>query len=109
MGTYIEEIGFPLGEQEARNRIEKWRTRDGKDFKLEKKGPNWLHIKYKTMHFVITLQPNSIRFEAWVGGITKYSIDSKATVGAIARREGWNVYMTLRNILTEGIELGSII
>lgn len=108
MGTYVEDIDFPLGEEEARNRIEKWRAGDGKDFKLVKKGANWIQIKHKTMHFTITFQPNSIGIEGWVGGFTKYSIDPKAIVGAIARREGWKVYTTLKNALTEGIEPSTI-
>ena len=97
MGTYIEEIAFPLGEEEARVRINKWRENAGKDFKLLKKGSDWILIKHKTMHFHITFLSESVKIEGWVGGFTKYSVDPKAIVGGIARRQGWSVYETLRD------------
>ncbi len=102
MGTYIEEIPFPFDELEAKHRIERWRLGAGKHFKLQEKGPNWLLIKHKTMHFIITLEPYRIGIEAWVGEMPKYSISPNAIVGAIARREGWRVYMTLKDALLEG-------
>ncbi|MFW9908401.1 MAG: hypothetical protein ACFFEF_07485 [Candidatus Thorarchaeota archaeon] len=96
MGTYIEEIPFPYGEEDARIRINKWRENHGKDFKLEKRGSNWILIKHKTMHFIITFLPEVVKIEGWVGGVTKYSISPDAFVGAYARRKGWKVYETLR-------------
>lgn len=100
MGTYIEEIPFPLGEEEARARINKWREEQGKGFKLQKKGSDWILIKHKTMHFHITFLSESVKIEGWVGGFTKYSVDPKAVVGGIARRKGWSVYETLRDSFT---------
>ncbi len=100
MGTYIEEIPFPAGPEVAKNRVTKWREVHGNDFKLVEKGDDWIHISHKTMHFVLTFLLGTIRFEGWVGGVTKYSISPKAFVGAIARREGWSVYQTLRSTLT---------
>lgn len=103
MGTYIEEIPFPLGIEEARKRIDKWREIHGTNFKLVKKGENWIHIKHKTLQFIITFLPDTVKIEGWVGGITKYSIDASAVVGAIARRKGWSVYETLKTALIDGV------
>ncbi len=100
MGTYVEEIPIPYNVEEARQRIDKWRLDQGKEFKLVKKRDNWIRIKWKTLNFVITFMHQNIRIEGWVGGITKYSIDEKAIVGAIARRRGWSVYQTLKSALT---------
>jgi hypothetical protein len=109
MGTYIEDIPFLLGEEEAKNRIEIWRLAEGNDFKLKDKGPDWLLIKHKTMHFVITVHHDRIRIEAVVGEWPTYSISPSAFVGAIARREGWKVYTTLKNAILKGIEPDAII
>ena len=106
MGTYIEDIYFPLGDDEARKRIDVWREDKGKKFKLKKKGSNFIEISYETIHFVITLIPDYVRIEAWVGGFKKYEISPTAIYGLIGRRQGWKVYSELREIISEGIEPG---
>jgi hypothetical protein len=108
MGTYVEEIYTPYGAIEARARINRWKDGAGKGFKLVKSGGNSLTIEHKTMHFVLTLLESKVKVQAWVGGLTKYSISPNAVVGAIARRQGWRYFETLKSVLTEGVTTGSV-
>ncbi len=108
MGTYVEDIYFPLGNSEAIRRVNKWHEGEGKDFKVLNKGENHIEIRHKTLHITITLIPDHVRIEAWVGGITKYSIAPDVIVGALARRQGWKEYQTLKQVLASGIEPGSL-
>ncbi|RDE17097.1 MAG: hypothetical protein C4K47_00040 [Candidatus Thorarchaeota archaeon] len=108
MGTYVENIHFPLGASEAIRRVNKWHESEGKDFKVLEKSENHIEIRHKTLHIIITLIPDHLRIEAWVGGITKYSIAPDVIVGALARRQGWKEYQTLKQVLISGIEPRSL-
>ncbi|RLI62409.1 MAG: hypothetical protein DRO93_01265 [Candidatus Thorarchaeota archaeon] len=99
MGTYVEEIPFSRGEARARECLGKWEQDQGLKFELVKKGDYWVHIRHKTLHFVITFLPNAVRVEGWVQDIVKYSLSPKAIVGLFARRKGWRIYQTLKSAL----------
>lgn len=109
MGTYVEEIYTPYGAVEARARINRWKDAEGKGFKLVKTDGSSLTIGYKTMHFILTILQDKVRVEGWVGGFTKYSISPSAIAGAIARREGWKYFETLKSVLSEGVTPGSLV
>ena len=109
MGKYVEEIYCPYGLDEARRRINRWKDGEGKGFKLLEKGSDYIKIKRKTATFILTYLPDHVKVEAWVGGITKYSISPNAFVGAIARRRGWKYFSSLKNALTEGVDSGALL
>lgn len=108
MGTYVEEIYTPYGAVEARARINRWKDAEGKGFKLVKTDGGSLTIQYKTVHFILTILESKVRVEGWVGDFTKYSISPSAIVGAIARRQGWKFFETLKSVLEEGVTPGSL-
>jgi len=109
VGVYTEDIYTPYGHEEVKRRFNAWKETKGKGFKFLGHSDNSITIKWKTLHFIITLIPDHVRIEAWVGDGVKYAISNKAFVGGIARLQGWRIYETLRDVFKENVEDGSLV
>ncbi|MHA2025091.1 MAG: hypothetical protein ACW98U_04235 [Candidatus Thorarchaeota archaeon] len=105
MGRFMEEISLPYGEQEAIQRIAEWTKMEGVKLKVKKKKSNFVKLGGKVgmmgmrkgVTFELTLKPDGISTECWVGGMIKDSIEPGiGWSGKLAKDSAWGQYESLK-------------
>lgn len=108
MGKYIEDISLPYGENETAQRIAEWVKMDGVKLKVKKKKSDFVKLGGKVgligmrkgVTFELTLKPNGIHAECWVGGMIKSSIEPGfGWAGKLAKDSAWGQYLSLKEKL----------
>lgn len=108
MGKFIEDISLPYDEKEATQRIAEWTKMEGVKLKVKKKKSNFVKLGGKVgvigmrkgVTFELTLNPDGIHAECWVGGMIKESIEPGiGFAGKLAKDSAWGQYVSLKEKL----------
>ncbi len=108
MGKFIDDISLPYDEKEATQRIAEWTKMEGVKLKVKKKKSNFLKLEGKVgvigmrkgVTFELTLNPDGIHAECWVGGMIKESIEPGiGFAGKLAKDSAWGQYVSLKEKL----------
>ncbi len=108
MGKFIEEISLPYDEKEAVQRIVAWTKSEGAKLKVKKKKNDFVKLGGKVgvigmrkgVTFELTLKPDGIHAECWVGGMIKDSIEPGfGWGGKLAKDSAWGQYVSLKENL----------
>jgi hypothetical protein len=110
MGKFIEDISLPYDVNEAAQRIAEWTKMEGVKLKVKKKKGNFVKLGGKVgvigmrkgVTFELTLNPDGIHAECWVGGMIKDSIEPGfGWSGKLAKDSAWGQYESLKAKLME--------
>lgn len=108
MGKFIEEISLPYDEKEAIRRIAEWTKMEAVKLKVKKKKSDFVKLEGKVgvlgmrkgVTFELTLKPDGIHSECWVGGMIKESIEPGiGWAGKLAKDSAWGQYESLKEML----------
>jgi hypothetical protein len=108
MGKFLEEISLPYDEKEAARRISEWTKSEGVRLKIKNKKDNFVRLGGKVgvmgmrkgVTFELTLKPDGIHSECWVGGMIKESIEPGiGWAGKLAKDSAWGQYESLKEKL----------
>jgi hypothetical protein len=108
MGKFIEDIKLPYSEKEAAQRIADWTKSEGVKLRVAKKKDNFVRLEGKVgvmgmrkgVTFELTLNPDGIHSECWVGGMVKESIEPGfGWAGKLAKDSAWGQYESLKQKL----------